>query len=234
MDVTGATGALVDVALTRLQKPEGALGPRISKAIEQLAQGEDGLTRRADRAAQGLGSHIGGVGLGKKTVQRHVESGRTRLPALLEGERTAKGNVAAEFEKRGQRLGVKVEAVHDAASFGDARLAQDGERVVMSLAQMQAYGKPVLLRHLQLRGKDLTLHVARAEIVMVIESHLAQAARPGTGKQGGELVTRIIEVLGVVRMHAAAKRTRGMTACAIPHSSSKAAASSNHEPSSRM
>lgn len=75
----------------------------------------------------------------------------------------------------------------------------------MSLAQMQAYGKPVLLRHLQLRGKDLTLHVARAEIVMVIESHLAQAARPGTGKQGGELVTRIIEVLGVVRMHAAGK-----------------------------
>ncbi len=130
-------------------------------------------TPRTDRAAQGLGSHVGSIGFGQQAIDGDIESGRTRLPALLEGERTAKGNVAAEFEKRGQRLGVKVEAVHDAASFGDARLAQDGERVIMGLAQMQAYGKPVLLCHLQLCGKDLALHIARAEIVMVVEPHLA-------------------------------------------------------------
>lgn len=74
-------------------------------------------------------------------VQRYVESGCARLPTLLEGERPAKGDVAAQVEKRGQRLGVKVEAVHDAAGLGDARLAQDGERVVMGLAQVQTYGK---------------------------------------------------------------------------------------------
>ena len=75
----------------------------------------------------------------------------------------------------------------------------------MGLAQMQAHGKSTLLRHLQLRGKDLALHVARAEVVMIVEPHLAQAARLGTGKQGGKFVTRGVKVLGVVRMHAAGK-----------------------------
>ena len=95
--------------------------------------------------------------------------------------------------------------MHDAAGLGDARLAQDGERVIMGLAQVQTHGKPVLLCHLQLLGKDLALHVARTEVVMIIEPHLAQAARLGAGEQLFQLLACFLEVLGVVRMHAAGK-----------------------------
>ena len=81
--------------------------------------------------------------------------------------------MAAQPHKRREHARVEVEAVQDAASVRHALAAQNLERVVVGLAHVQGHGQPRLVGKPQLRGEDLALHLAGAEVVVVVEAYLA-------------------------------------------------------------
>lgn len=87
--------------------------------------------------------------------------------------------------------------------LGKALLFQNGEAVVVSLAHMQRDGQSRFLGQANLSAEDLALHIARRQVVVVVEPdlpHRAHAAVAQTLAQGGLKLRR--PLLGVVRVHA--------------------------------
>ncbi len=90
---------------------------------------------------------------------------------------------------------------HHPARGRQAHLAHDLGGLAVGLAHVQRKRGVQLAGKRQLLAERLALHVARREVVVVIQAYLADAAADGLGKQAAHGRAGLgIEVLGVVRV----------------------------------
>ena len=89
----------------------------------------------------------------------------------------------------------------DSALAGQADLGHDLRGLVMRLAHMQRKRRVQAACQLKLLAEHLALHLARREVVVVVQADLAHAAANGLGQKALHGLTRLdVEVLGVVRV----------------------------------
>src|SRR5262245_19769219 len=102
----------------------------------------------------------------------------------------------------------------DAAKPALPFLADDAEGIVLGLARVNHNRQVALEREPNLDAKHVVLHVARREVVVVIETDLADGAsgrqrvKPSSHGVSGRLRIRL-EDLGVMRMDADCESTFG-------------------------
>ena len=137
----------------------------------------DDIGRFVARPSMRNRREIGRIGFGEDPILGcHSCSRPDRLGA---GERhnSRKGQVKTELERRTRHRLVTRKTVEDAAQLVPVGRAQDVERLVGRLTGMNDHRKSQLECEFHLRTKDRSLHVARREVVVIIEADLADRAR---------------------------------------------------------
>src|SRR5688572_21741051 len=114
------------------------------------------------------------VGLDQDPVARDDPRRLAQAVRFREADDTGERQVEAGVERPPRHRGIAREAVEHAANA--TALLEDRKGVVGRLAGMDDHRSVELAGQRQLRGKHVTLHVARREVVVVVEPDFADAA----------------------------------------------------------
>src|SRR5258708_5408915 len=145
---------------------------------------------------------IGCVGLDQQPVFGRQSRGLAQVARFRECQNAAEAEVKPQFQGLFGFFRPACEAVHDAA-VGQAGLADHRKRVLPGLARVDDDGFSCACGQIELRGKDRALHVARREVVMIIEADFANGQHFRVARQLAQARERFGRSLRrVVRMRA--------------------------------
>ena len=194
MTIALVSGFKFQVLVSTPLSPWRGVGGEASEACEQLAGGGGGglgylldgdaaevgnfLRDEGDigalvaLAAMGNGGEVGGIGLEEESVEGegacHLGHG-----GVLEGHHAAYTEIEPHLHSPPGLLHSAAEAVHHPAPAGTVEVAQQGEHLVMSLADMQYHGEVQLLGPEQLLPQDLALRALEGAVPVEIHPYLA-------------------------------------------------------------
>src|ERR1043166_871611 len=126
------------------------------------------------------GGHRGkkrAVGLDEQAIERHDPRYLLQLERARKRHDARQRKMKADVERALRHCAIAGETVKDAADVAGVLLREDAKRILCGFTRVDDDGQGATGRQPNLLAKDLPLHVARREIVVIVETDLAKAAR---------------------------------------------------------
>src|SRR5579883_340506 len=182
----------------------GEAGDLLRRRAAHFGEHADGIHqegRFVAFAAPRNGGQVGCVGLDQQAVAGSEGRGVAHCLRFGERQHAPERQVKSAVQSLAGFAGSAGEAVHDA--FARPMPVQQAQGIVPRLAGMDDDGLRGLAREFELALKDLALHGARSEVVVVVQADLADGDYLGVAEQPAEILVGFGRRLGgVVGMHA--------------------------------